>query len=354
MRFASIGGSNAASYAAAGKAVADSGAKMFKKQRDSGPDFGMLSQVAMKTASAEKIAGMKAEAHVTKVGIDTYSDNKRVAIGIKRDEKIRDAKGGLRKAGMIAAVGKIAGAGFLSASDNSKNRKYPTADRAGFDSAYKAKRDALISNNDKQRDALHSESESHFDKLRNRSASTNASASSGANSGKVTGQSASPAIAVNSGTSLSGNAKLVADAVAGPESGDWGYEAFNQGGAANGTKVVGKSGSYKDTYGTSLTAMSLGEIFHKQNTKQRGLSMNEHINSGGLHAVGRYQFIGSTLQDEVKRMGISLDTKFTPEVQDKIFVNHIKRVGNISPWVGPSTKWDQSRKNHINSLIPTL
>jgi hypothetical protein len=40
-----------ANYAAAGKAVADSGAKMFKKQRETGPDYAGLSKVAMKTAS---------------------------------------------------------------------------------------------------------------------------------------------------------------------------------------------------------------------------------------------------------------------------------------------------------------
>ena len=54
------------------------------------------------------------------------------------------------------------------------------------------------------------------------------------------------------GSALTGAAKTVADAIAKYESGDWGCEAFNQGGAAGGTKVVGKSGSYKDTYGTAL------------------------------------------------------------------------------------------------------
>jgi muramidase (phage lysozyme) len=115
--------------------------------------------------------------------------------------------------------------------------------------------------------------------------------------------------------------------------------------------VLGKSGSYKDTYGSSLTDMTLGEIYHKQNTKQRGLSMDEHISSGGLHAVGRYQFIGSTLQDEARRMGLSPDTKFTPQVQDDIFLSHIKRVGNISPWVGPSNNYSSNQKQQFNTMI---
>ena len=73
MRFASLGGSNAGNYAAAGKSVADSGAKMHAVQRKAGPDYGMLSQVAMKTASNEKIAGMQAEARLTNVAQKVYS-----------------------------------------------------------------------------------------------------------------------------------------------------------------------------------------------------------------------------------------------------------------------------------------
>ena len=154
---------------------------------------------------------------------------------------------------------------------------------------------------------------------------------------------------------LTGASKKLADAVAGPESGSWGYEAFNQGGANNGRSVVGKSGSHKEVFGSSLTDMTLSEIFHRQNTQQRGLSMDEHIASGGLHAVGRYQFIGSTLQDEVARMGLDpKTTKFTPEVQDQIFLSHVKRIGNISPWVGPMDKYSPEKRAELNSIIQGL
>ena len=100
--------------------------------------------------------------------------------------------------------------------------------------------------------------------------------------------------------------------------------------------------------------MTLGQIFDKQNTKQQGLSLDEHFKTGGLHAVGRYQFIGPTLQDEVSRMGLSKDTKFTPEVQDQIFLSHLKRVGNISPWVGPSTQYSPEKISELNNLIASL
>ena len=384
MRFASLQSSgNGAKYAQAGKAVVASAEKVFDVQRKTGPDYGKISKVAMKTAAEEKIAGMRAQASVVKAGIASFADVKRTQIGIEADRGVRKAKNSVRKAGAIAAIGKMAAAGFLAASDNDKGRKYPTADYSTINEKFKTDRNALLNSTDTAREALYAESESISNQLLSDPSGT--ASPTGADSGKVTSGVAPTTPSIDAPTnaskdfstnttpskavsavaspsssptskpySLAGNSKIVADAIAGPESGDWGYEAFNQGGSAKGTKVLGKSGSYKNTYGTSLTDMTLGEIFHKQNTKARGLSFNEHFSSGGLHAVGRYQFIGSTLQDEVKRMGLSPDTKFTPQVQDAIFINHIKRVGNISPWVGPSTKWDQGKKNYINNLIPTL
>ena len=187
------------------------------------------------------------------------------------------------------------------------------------------------------------------DRISSNSNNTSSSATGG-NSGKVSTGGGNTSQA-SSGTTLTGNARTVLDAIAGPESGSYGYQAFNQGGSHGGTRVVGKSGNHQDVFGEDLTNMSLTEIFRRQNM---GGSDSQFRANGGLHAVGRYQFIGSTLQDEVKRMGIDPSTRFTPEIQDQIALSHIKRVGNISPWVGPMTKWSQSEKNRINGLIQGL
>ena len=176
----------------------------------------------------------------------------------------------------------------------------------------------------------------------------------GSTGSKGTRMAGSVANAGSGASTLTGDAKYLADKIAGPESGSWGYDAFNQGGKDGGRGVIGKSGSHKEVYGKSLTDMTLGEIFHKQNTKARGLSMDQHLAEGGLHAVGRYQFIGDTLQNEVAAMGLSHDTKFTPEVQDKIFLSHAKRVGNISPWIGPMDKYGADEKSKLNSIIQGL
>lgn len=339
MRFASLQGSgNGAKYAAAGKAVADSSANIFDVQRKTGPDYGGLSKMAMKTAAEEKIAGMRAEASVTQAGIKAVEGMKQSAIKTEVFKKGEEIKTRQRKAGGLAAIGKIAGAGFLAATDNTKGRERPKGDLQGLYNAWKTKHDELKSTHKSESDALGDYKPGTFQAP---------DSTVGGGSGKETSGTGS----TNLSSSLSGNQKLVADAIAKYESGDWGYEAFNQGGAEGGTKVLGKSGSHKNVFGRSLTDMTLGEIYKKQNTKAQGMSFDEHVKSGGLHAVGRYQFIGSTLQDEARRMGLSDDTKFTPQVQDQIFLSHIKRVGNISPWVGPSNNYSSGQKNEFNQMI---
>ncbi len=320
MRFASLGGQS--NYAQAGKAVADDAAKTFKAARRNSVDFGGIAQSAMKTKSDENIAQTRADSLV-----------KRAKIDADKTGKLHDAKMSQAKSGVMRKAGGLIALGIGGLAEKSEKRDYSLYDKkiAGMKAKNEADRVTMagIDTSGKKVETP----------------STPAPTNTGGTGASNTSTTAA------TGTALSGARKELADAIAGPESGSWGYEAFNQGGAAGGTKVLGKSGSHKDTYGTSLTDMTLGQIFHKQNTKQRGMSLDEHYKSGGLHAVGRYQFIGPTLQDEVAKMGLSHDTKFTPQVQDDIFFSHIKRVGNISPWVGPSVNYGQDKKNHLNSLI---
>ena len=154
MRFASLGGSNAGNYAAAGKSVADSAAKMHAVQRKTGPDYGMLSQVAMKTASNEKIAGMEAEAKLTNVAQKVYADQTQNAIDIKVFNKGQEIKQKQRKAGGLAAIGKIAGAGFLAATDNTKGRERPKGDLQGLYDSWKTRHDGLKATHKSESDAL--------------------------------------------------------------------------------------------------------------------------------------------------------------------------------------------------------
>jgi len=154
MRFASIGGSNASNYAAAGKAVADSAVQSFATQRKSGPDYGKISQVAMKTQANEKIAAMKAEAEVTAQGLRTYGQVKKTVIQEQGKAGVRDVKAKSRKAGLLGAVGTVIGAGYLASRDNTKGRTRPKADLQGLFDKYKADKAALKTKHDAELDGL--------------------------------------------------------------------------------------------------------------------------------------------------------------------------------------------------------
>jgi hypothetical protein len=155
MRFASLQSSgNGAKYAAAGKAVADSSANIFDVQRKTGPDYAGLSKVAMKTAAEEKIAGMKAEATVAQAGIKAVAGMKQAQIKtevFKRGEEIKNKQ---RKAGGLAAIGKIAGAGFLAATDNTKGRERPKSGLKGLLDTYTSDMAGLKDRQQSEFDAL--------------------------------------------------------------------------------------------------------------------------------------------------------------------------------------------------------
>ena len=153
MRFVSIGGSNAASYAGAGKATADSAAKMFAVQRKTGPDYGELSKTVMVTASQEKISAMKASTAVTNAATKAYSDVVKTGNAVEVFNKKNEIKANQRKAGGIAAIGKMAGAGFLAASDPTKGRERPKADFKSVNSTYKEQRDKLLESHRRESDA---------------------------------------------------------------------------------------------------------------------------------------------------------------------------------------------------------
>ena len=155
MRFASLSGSNnGANYAAAGKAVANSAANVFAVQRKTGPDYAGLSQQAMKSATEEKIAGMKAEAKVTAVGLSTVGDVASKKLQIQGLTKSADIKRNSRKAGALGAIGKVVGAGYLASRDNTKGRERPKGDLKGLVDTWETDRDALKDRHQSERDDL--------------------------------------------------------------------------------------------------------------------------------------------------------------------------------------------------------
>lgn len=118
-----------------------------------------------------------------------------------------------------------------------------------------------------------------------------------------------------------------------------GYNAVNQGGTAGGTAIPegfysGDFRAMKQHGGRALTDLTIGEIMDLQaDPGGSRMSDEEWVRSGKLHAVGRYQFIGPTLRGLVQRLGISRNAKFTPELQDRLFLSLLKTSGP-GAWIG--------------------
>jgi len=97
---------------------------------------------------------MQAEAKLTNVAQAVYAKQKQVGYDIEVFNKKSDIKASQRKAGGLAAIGKIAGAGFLAATDNTKGRERPKADLRGLYETHQTKRDALKAQQTAESDAL--------------------------------------------------------------------------------------------------------------------------------------------------------------------------------------------------------
>jgi hypothetical protein len=136
-----------------------------------------------------------------------------------------------------------------------------------------------------------------------------------------------------------------------------GYNAVNQIGINEGRGVSGFSGDFtkmKQHKGKSLTDLTLEEIVKLQHD-DRTLSDQQWIDSGKLHAVGKYQIVGNTLPELIDKLNLPTSTKFSPVVQDAMALQLMKERG-IQPWVGPRDKAspaerliiENARKEKIN------
>ena len=102
--------------------------------------------------------------------------------------------------------------------------------------------------------------------------------------------------------------------------------------------------SQKETFkGIVPTEMTIGEVlaFQKKRGKGSYASFVKANNPSGRLStpVGKFQYVGSTLQDEVDKNGYDLNTKFDANMQDTIFYNHANRIiKNLKTQAGKRSK----------------
>ena len=126
-----------------------------------------------------------------------------------------------------------------------------------------------------------------------------------------------------------------------------GYEAFNQGGAEGGDKVLGFSGTYGKhpaNKGKKLVNMTIQEILDIQDsgwdTEKYPMTKegwDKWFASGGIHVAGKYQLERNTIRDAMKLTGIKPTEKFTPEIQDRLGMAILLKYGPTK-WNGLESK----------------
>ena len=146
-------------------------------------------------------------------------------------------------------------------------------------------------------------------------------------------------IGVSSASYGTPSQKAALNAIAGPESGGFGYDAVNQGGSDDGKTVLGFSGRYSEMptarYKMPLTNMTLGQILQEGDPRFDTLNTEQFQAAGGIHAVGRYQIVNSTLRALVERHNLPLNAKFTPQLQDYLAIS-LNNSSGSGQWVGPN------------------
>lgn len=129
------------------------------------------------------------------------------------------------------------------------------------------------------------------------------------------------------------------EAIAGDESGGFGYDAVNQGGSKEGTKVLGYSGRYSEMptarYKMPLTDLNLGQVLEQGEPRYSTLrTAKDFQDAGGIHAAGKYQIIHNTLKGLVERHNLPLNAKFSPQLQDWLALSLLNSSGD-GQWIGP-------------------
>jgi len=95
--------------------------------------------------------------------------------------------------------------------------------------------------------------------------------------------------------------------------------------------------SQKETFkGIVPTEMTIGEVlaFQKKRGKGSYASFVKANNPNGRLStpVGKFQYVGDTLKDEVDKNNYDLNTKFDANMQDTVFYNHANRIiKNLKP-----------------------
>lgn len=128
MRFAG-NTSNVGSWIQAGRAGSRGGSDFFKVARANAPDYGGLAETAMKARSSERVAATQAEAEVAQAGIRAKAKMVKTKNDVEAGKEINDMKvGAKRMAGVVGALGAVAGGAFMGIENKRADKRQAERD----------------------------------------------------------------------------------------------------------------------------------------------------------------------------------------------------------------------------------
>jgi hypothetical protein len=129
------------------------------------------------------------------------------------------------------------------------------------------------------------------------------------------------------------------DAIAKGESASaGGYDAMNQGTVGLGGRVIG-SGNSEKIIKKKLTDMTIGEIMSR--AAKPSDNAQKRQSEGLIFAAGRYQIIPETLKGLIDAGIATKDEKFSPEVQDRLGMELIRKTGALK--MSSEGKYDEAQ-----------
>ena len=131
-------------WIAAGKAGAKSVNDLFAVARDNSPDYGMIAKTGMNARSKERQVATKAKKDVINAGIAAEARVRQAEIKVDKEGEITDLKTSMkRKAGIVGALGAVAGGGLMAFENN--RAKKVQAERDAKEEAGEAQRLEIMS-----------------------------------------------------------------------------------------------------------------------------------------------------------------------------------------------------------------
>ena len=130
-------------WIAAGKAGAKSVNDLFAVARDNSPDYGMIAKTGMNARSKERQVATEAKKDVINSAIAAEARVRQAQIKADTEGEISDLKAGLRrKAGIVGALGAVAGGGLMAFENN--RAKKVQAERDAKEEAKEASRTKML------------------------------------------------------------------------------------------------------------------------------------------------------------------------------------------------------------------